>query len=348
MTTVAIAGEDFLIDGRPTYAGRFWRGHRIEGLLLNSRMVQATFDDLNPATRDRWQYPDTGRWDPDRNLSEFLAMLPIYRQYGLLAITVNLQGGSPEGYSRHQPWENNAYNPDGSLRPAFLDRLRQILDRADQLGMVVIVGCYYFGQDERLTDEAAVRRGVDETVHWLLAGGWQHVLLEIANECDLPQYEHPILQAAQIPALITQAQAITEGGRRLLVGTSFRGRAVPTDAVVAASDFVLLHGNGVSDPAYIAEMIAQTRALPGYRPMPIVFNEDDHFDFAQPENNFAVAVAHHASWGYFDPGEGVSGAGAHSDYHEGYQLVPVNWGINTPRKQQFFALVAEMTGADQP
>ena len=33
MTRVAIRGEDFLIDGRPTYAGRAWRGHRIEGLL---------------------------------------------------------------------------------------------------------------------------------------------------------------------------------------------------------------------------------------------------------------------------------------------------------------------------
>jgi hypothetical protein len=39
---------------------------RIEGLLMNSRMVQGIFDDLNPATRDMWVYPDTQRWDPDR------------------------------------------------------------------------------------------------------------------------------------------------------------------------------------------------------------------------------------------------------------------------------------------
>ena len=31
----------YYINGTPTYAGRVWRGHRIEGLLLNSRMVQA-------------------------------------------------------------------------------------------------------------------------------------------------------------------------------------------------------------------------------------------------------------------------------------------------------------------
>jgi hypothetical protein len=29
----------------------------------------------------------------------------------------------------------------------------------------------------------------------------------------------------------------------------------------------------------------------------------------------------------------------------GFQLVPVNWRINTPRKPQFFDLLANMTGA---
>ena len=99
-TTVTIVGEDFYINGRPTYVGRNWRGHRIEGLLLNSRMVQATFDDRNTNTIARWAYPDTGRWDADRNTREFIAAMPDWRRHGLLAVTLNLQGGSPEGYSR--------------------------------------------------------------------------------------------------------------------------------------------------------------------------------------------------------------------------------------------------------
>lgn len=40
-TTLTIAGEDFHINGQPTYAGGSWKEHRIEGLLMNSRMVQA-------------------------------------------------------------------------------------------------------------------------------------------------------------------------------------------------------------------------------------------------------------------------------------------------------------------
>src|SRR5262245_2247986 len=75
-TTVEIAVDLFLINGRPTYAGRSWRGMRIEGLLMNSRMVQGIFDDLNPATRDMWVYPDTKRWDPDRITREFVAAMP--------------------------------------------------------------------------------------------------------------------------------------------------------------------------------------------------------------------------------------------------------------------------------
>src|ERR1039457_6867306 len=107
-TEVSIRGEQFLINGKPTYAGRSYRGIKVEGLLMNVRAVQAIFDDLNPATCGRWAYPDTGNWDPERNVREFLDALPKWRRHGVLAFTVNLQGGSPEGYSKSQPWENTA------------------------------------------------------------------------------------------------------------------------------------------------------------------------------------------------------------------------------------------------
>ena len=106
-TTVAIQGDGFLINGQPTYKGRSWHGMKIEGLLMNVRAVQALFDDLNPETRSHWNYPDTGKWDPERNTREFVAALPEWRRHGVLAFTINLQGGSPEGYSKAQPWEHS-------------------------------------------------------------------------------------------------------------------------------------------------------------------------------------------------------------------------------------------------
>ncbi len=86
-TTVSISGEDFCINGEPTFKGRIWNGHRIEGLLPNSRMVQGIFDDLNPETVSRFAYPDTGKWDAERNTREFIAAMPEWRRHGLLAFT---------------------------------------------------------------------------------------------------------------------------------------------------------------------------------------------------------------------------------------------------------------------
>jgi hypothetical protein len=142
ITEVRIRGEQFLINGEPTYKNRTWNGHKIAGLLMNSRMVQGIFDDLNPETRGMWTYSDTGAWDADRN------------------------------------------------------------------------------------------------------------------------------------------------------------------------------------------------------PMPILFNEDDHFHFDRPMNNLVAAISEYAGWGFFDyrmKGE--------VDFNEGYQSVPVNWGLSSERKRAFFKLLKEVTGA---
>ena len=336
-TAVSIDREQFLINGQPTYQGRLYKGKRIEGLLMNARMIQGIFDDLNPATRSKWAYPDTGKWDPERNTREFVAAMPEWRRHGLLSFTINLQGGSPEGYSKAQPWNNSAIDSEGSLRPAYMARLKRILDRADQLGMAPIVGIFYFGQDERVRDETAVKRAVESTVRWILGHGYRNVLLEIDNECNVAAYDHAILKPGRVHELIEMAKNIRVHGKRLLVGTSYGGGSVPLPNVVAASDFLLMHGNGVKEPTRIAEMVAQARNVKGYRLMPILFNEDDHFDFERPANNMLAAIGSYASWGYFDPGE--------SNYRDGYQCPPVNWGVNTERKRAFFSLLKEVTGA---
>ena len=336
-TSVAVREDAFLINGQPTLKGRVWRGHGLEGLLPNSRMVQGTFDDLNPDTRARWAYPDTMSWDAARNTREFVAAMPEWRRHGLLAVTLNLQGGSPEGYSQGQPWHNSAITEDGALRPEYMGRVERILDEADRLGMAVILGLFYFGQDERLRDEPAIARAVDNAVAWVLGKGYRNVLIEINNECNV-RYDHAILQPARVHELITRAKGITRGGRRLLVSTSYGGGTLPGPEVLAASDFVLLHGNGVSNPDRIAEMVRQTRQLPAFTPKPIVFNEDDHYDFDKPWNNFVAATSVHASWGFFDfrrKGEALE---------EGYQSVPVVWAVSSVRKRGFFSLLREMTG----
>ena len=338
MTTVSIEGERFLIDDTPTYRGRVWRGKTIEGLLLNIRVVQATFDDLNPETADQWAYPDTGVWDPDRNTREFIAAMPAWKAHGVLAFTVNLQGGSPYGYSEVLPWINSAFARDGSLRSDTMARLERILTAADDLGMVVFVGYFYFGQEKVFEGDAdAVRNAVDNATNWLLDSGHQNVLVEINNECNVV-YQMPVMRPGGVHELIARARALERDGRRLPVGTSYGGGRIPDPEVVQVSDFLLLHGNKQDDPAIIGDMVRKTRQLEGYRAMPILFNEDDHFDFDKADNNFVQAVGQYASWGFFDYRMADEG------YDDGYQSVPVNWGISSERKRGFFTLAREIAG----
>lgn len=341
-TAVSISGDRFYINGRPTYEGCQWNSIRIEGLLMNTRMVQAIFDDQNPDSVTRWIYPDTGRWDPERNVSEFILAMPTWRDHGVLCFTMNLQGGSPEGYSKGQPWVNSAVLPDGSLDPAYMARADRVISAADDLGMVVILGLFYFGQSKVLNDEAAVENGVRNATSWILDHGYSNVIVEINNECNINDhrayaslgYRQVNLQKNNVAGLIGLVQRLSSDSP-LLVGTSFTGGAIPTDSVLDASDVILVHGNGVEESEQIEEMIKIVRSSAHYRGQPIVFNEDDHFRFDENDNNMLRALRNGASWGYFDPGE--------NNYQDGYQCPPVNWGVNTPRKQAFFAKVKEIT-----
>jgi len=336
-TVVTINGEAFYVNGKPTYEGRTWKGNKIEGLLMNSRMVQGIFDDLNPETRKLFGYPDTGNWDPDRNTTEFMEGMEEWKKYGLNSFTINMQGGSPTGYGNKE-WLNSAFYPDGRLRQPFMDRLKLILDKADEMEMVVMLGIFYFGQDQNLENEQAVINAVKNSVNWVLEEGYRNVLIEVNNECNVKAYVHEILMPDRVHELIELVKTMEYDGIRLLVSTSYGGNTVPKPNVVKSSDYILIHGNGVDTIEKMEILIKNTRKVEGFRPMPVVINEDDHYDFDKDRNNFTVAVENYVSWGFFDyrrDGE---------PFAEGYQSVPVDWGINSERKQGFFDLVKEITG----
>lgn len=351
MTTLSIDGTHFLLDGNVVNAGRRLGGIPLDGLLLNSRMINGIFDDMNPETRRKWVYPDTGEWDAERNVAEFLAAMPQWREDGLDAFTIGVQGGSPFGYSKEQPWDSGGYEADGSPRPAFFERLRRILDEADRLGFAVIVDLFYQGQEARLRDDDAVRRAVVDSATWILEGGWRNVAIEIANECNIPhEYTHSrLMRGENVHELISLAQGVERDGRRLLVSSSFVDTrpwrendpsvVFVTDEVLAVADFVLLHGNGTPTPDVVPGMAEEVRGRAAYRGTPIIVNEDDHFDFDQDVNHMKAALAARVSWGYFDPGSVTTWPQPQStpgDYRSGFQSVPVNWGVSSETKRQFF------------
>jgi hypothetical protein len=263
-----------------------------------------------------------------------------WRTAGVLGFTLNLQGGN--AHADNERWLNTAFAPDGALHPAYFGRLRSILEDADRQGMVVILGLFYFRHDEALRDEAAVVRAVDNTVDWLHAVGARNVVIEIDNECDIDAYDHAILRCGRVGELLRRVRGNERDGYRFPVSVSMQGGRTPPDDIIELSDVILLHGNSVHRPAGIAEMIDHVRRSPSWSPKPIVFNEDDHYGFDEDVNNFTTAVRNYASWSYFDrryPGDPLS---------LGFQSVPVDWRINSPRKRAFFRLAAEMTGGEPP
>jgi hypothetical protein len=337
-TQLAIRGGQFLINGVPTHAGRRFRGRLVEGMLFISRMANAIVDDRNPATIGAWSYAD-GPWTAERNTREFIAALPQYRDRGLDAVAINFQGGSPQGYSWHQPWRLSCFAPDGAPYPGAFDRAAQVIGAADALGMAVNLGLFYGWATQAMDGEAAVLRAAAAACDWLAGLEVGNVLLEIGNEIDNRSFVHPVLQPGRCAEMFALARARCPG---VAVSTSFNGGVVPPDHLIAVSDYVLLHGNNVESPAGIRAQVAATRARPAYRGQPILYNEDDHDDFEAADNNFAAAVESGAGWGFFDYRR------IRERFEDGYQSLPVDWGIGSVRKRGFFALLADITGAGTP
>jgi len=342
-TLATIEGNKFKINGEYTYKGINWKGNSIEGLLLNSRMVQAAFDDRNPENDKLWAYQDTGIWDAERNTNEFIQAMPVYRSKGLLALGINLQGGAPGKLShRNQTWRNSAFLEDGSLDEKYMQRIERIIDAADELGMVILLGYFYFGQERCIkNDDITIIKAVRNATQWILDRKYTNVMIEISNECNVGQknsqgesyrYIHHLLQPENIHQLISMVQNMSPmGGPKLLVSTSYTGCTVPGNNVVQCADYILFHGNGAEEPKIIANVVNSIKRKNCYQGQPIVINEDDHYDFEKDSNNFITAIENGASWGYFDI--------------QGYQKVPSNWEIDTERKKAFFDLLNEITGS---
>src|SRR3989442_14976487 len=160
-TRISIVDGRWHLNGAVTYPGA-----KAEGLLLNVRMVNATFEDRNrPA------------FDPEANTDAFIAQIPDYIAHGVRAFTLNLQGGMP-GYEGAL---NSALNSDGSLRDGCMRRVGRVIAACDQHGAAVFLGCFYQRQDQVLRDETAVRAAVGNAVKWVM-NGFSNVGLEIANQ----------------------------------------------------------------------------------------------------------------------------------------------------------------------
>jgi hypothetical protein len=269
-TTVSISGTQWQINGKITCSGT-----AAVGLLLNVRLVNSTFED-----RKR---PD---FDSDENTSRFISKIPEYNSFGVLAFTLNLQGGFP-GY---EGAVNSAFRPDGTLRKGYLSRIKRVIEECDKHGMVVILGLSYQRQDQILRDEQSVRRAVVNAVKWVKDSGFTNVVIEIANEYDHGGFDHDIIKTAKGEVEMIRLAKKTLPG--LLVSASGLGDGRMNELIAKEADFILIHFNGTR----VADIPRRINALKKYG-KPIVCNEDDKIG-DEAVMALQACVENGCSWGF--------------------------------------------------
>ncbi len=265
---------------RKTYAAPQY-APEAQGRLMNLRIAQALFHD---------EWLTEFRFDPDAHTQRVIEALADYKAHGILAITASLQGGNP-GYNRevpsitreiranHGPGKGaliSAFNSDGSLKPAWLSRLRVLQRAMDANGMVLILTYFYNGQDEVLNDPAAIQQAVRNATDWLIDNDCRNVLIEIANEIDVGNFEHDEYIFREVGTLIKIARerfAEKRAAFRLPISASTGSSMTLYPGVRHAADYVTIHGNG-RRPAQKGPRVLELYDNPN-APGPIVMNEDD-------------------------------------------------------------------------
>ena len=263
---------------RQTYSESRYRS-RARGKLMMLRLAQGIFDD---------EWMSEQKFEPDDNTNRLIAALDVYKAHGVLAFSVSLQGGNP-GYdpkvnsirrrngAKHGQGEGllvSAFRADGSLKPAWLERLERLIRAADQRGMVVNLIYFYQGQDEVFESDQAIVDATRNITRWIIEKNFRNVVIDIANEWDLKGETWD--QAGFIPENITGLVEVVReqfNGSDYLVpiGASTGGRMAYPESLARLCDVVLVHGNGRTPP----EKLARLREFEEYR-RAVWMTEDDN------------------------------------------------------------------------
>jgi hypothetical protein len=113
----------------------------------------------------------------DRATNELIANLDTFASYGVNTISVYFMGsrfGDVKGY-----------NEDGGLDPIYAARMSRIIESADERGMIVLVGCLYWGNSKAKWEswtQTEANQAVADTVRWLKKNNYRNVFVDVDNE----------------------------------------------------------------------------------------------------------------------------------------------------------------------
>lgn len=288
-TVVGVCGDRFTINGALVYEDVPGSNPVSHGLLWNQRLIQGIFDDAGH--RALYNQLALERFDPDANTDALITALPEWYSYGMRAFTIGFQGGWPVGMTEVEDIDNNPFGLDGqSLDSAYASRMDRVITAADKLGMVVIVNILYWAQAKKMKSGLAIRNAVTVASRFLKDKAYTNVMIDVANEYDISlNKSHAIIQTAEgIASLIDLARSESGG---MLTASSGGGGTVD-EQVADASDFVLVHGNGLTRGQYYDFL---KRAVSLAKGKPVLCNEDSPCC-----TRVDVALKTGTSWGYYN------------------------------------------------
>ncbi|MCL2833526.1 MAG: hypothetical protein FWD78_10190 [Treponema sp.] len=113
----------------------------------------------------------------EKAAAELINNLGVYASAGLNAISVFFMGnryGNVKGYRR-----------DAALEPVYAERMAHIIKAADDLGIIVLVGCLYWEESQaKWTDwtQREANLAAANTGDWLRSMDFNNVFIDVDNE----------------------------------------------------------------------------------------------------------------------------------------------------------------------
>ncbi len=113
----------------------------------------------------------------DEKTQELIDNMDLFAATGINTMSVFFQG-SRFGDVR-------GYHEDGTLSEVHANRMAQIIEAADDRGMVVLTGCFYYSTSKgkwENWDQETANRAVANTIRWLREKGYRNVFVDVNNE----------------------------------------------------------------------------------------------------------------------------------------------------------------------
>ena len=303
---------------------------------MNARLVQGIFDDRNPETRDRWKYPDTAcgipsatrasssmPWRPGERTACSLSR-SICRAGAPRAIRRTSRGttvlSSRTAHSGPTTWRGSTAFSTVPTSSAWLRSSATSTSDRTSASRAKAPSC------------AATRLATE----WLLDRDYRNVLVEVANECDNARYDHAILKPARDRRAhragqnaVTRAADDSPSARASTAGR-FRHRRSPPRPTSSCS-------MATACPTRSASRRWSAGRAPSQAGSPSPSSSTRTITSTSTSPRTTCRRPSRAT------PRGATSIPVQSDYENGYQCPPVNWGINTDRKKAFFGLLRKMT-----